>query len=303
MSYKSAISWTDSTWNPVIGCSKISAGCVHCYAERTAGRQANMGNTNYQGVVYSERGEWLADWNGKTVFVESALTKPLRWKQPRKIFVCSMGDLFHESVPFGWIDRVMDVVVQCPQHLFYFLTKRAARQREYVEEIVSGKRILHQLFGDRLAVPDSMVNHANRLPPYKMPANLHLGVTVEKQDNVGRIADLEQTPAAGRFVSLEPLLPGLPKVNLWRHQLETLAAYAGGRPSSHIKNPTPKLDYAFIGCESGPKARLCSLDDIRYVMQQCRDAGVKVHVKQLPLKGKCNKNFVEWPPEFQVREV
>ena len=106
--------------------------------------------------------------------------------------------------------------------------------------------------------------------------NLHLGVTVENQDNVGRIADLIQTPAAKRFVSFEPLLGEI------------------------AVNPELLLEitYAFIGCESGAGARLCTLENIDELIGQCQDVGVSVHIKQIPLGGKCNKNFDEWPPEF-----
>ncbi len=272
------ISWADESWNPIIGCKKISAGCANCYAERMAWRLYNIttfGTLNYGHVLLGKQ------WSGHTRFVESALTKPLHWRNPRKIFVCSMSDLFHESVPFEWIDRIMDVIVKCPQHLFYFLTKRAARQKEYVDEIVSGKRIKHQLFRDRLAIPDAVKNHPNGQPPYKLPPNVHLGVTVENQDNVGRIADLIRTPAAKRFVSFEPLLGDV----------------------SPDGRDLEKIDYAFIGSESGAEARLCLLKHIEILMYQCQDVNVKVHIKQIPLNGKCNKNFDEWPEEFQVREV
>ena len=120
--------------------------------------------------------------------------------------------------------------------------------------------------------------------------NVHLGVTVENQDNVGRIVDLVKTPRSEDFISFEPLLGRIdcPRID------------AVGRGP---KNILEDVSYAFIGCESGPKARLCDLDDIRYMMQQCRAASVKVHVKQVPLDGKCNKNMSQWPVEFQVREV
>jgi protein gp37 len=242
------ISWADESWNPIVGCSKISAGCLNCYAEKMARRQVAMGTPGYYSVMDGKK------WNGKTVLVNKKLAIPLHWRKPRKIFVCSMSDLFHESVPFEWIDRVMDIIEQCPQHLFYLLTKRSAEMRDYVSTYG----------GD-----------GGPLPP-----NVHLGVTVENQDNVGRIADLVQTPAAKRFVSFEPLLEDMPYIP----DLE-------------------QVDYMFAGCESGPEQRLCSLNAIRYLMSDCRDAKVKIHVKQIPLNGKCNKKIAEWPEEFRVRKI
>lgn len=287
MSYKSAISWTDGTWNPIIGCSKISAGCANCYAERMACRQSAMGNLNYAQVVNTG---WKNHWNGKTVFVESALTKPLHWRKPRKIFVCSMSDLFHESVSFEWIDRVFAVMALCPQHQFMCLTKWAGRMREYIQSLMLGHRkladALRAIGEDRIttrllvmqAYGVKMGDGGN--PPYNPFPNVHLGVTVENQDNVGRIADLIQTPAAKRFVSFEPLLGDV-----------------------YVPEGLWDIDYAFIGCESGPRPRLCSHTDIKWLIHRCRDAAVKIHIKQIPLNGKCNKKIDEWPNGFKVREI
>ncbi len=269
------ISWADETWNPIIGCSKISSGCRFCYAERMALRLAAMEcshpyrEAKYLNVVTADKA--TKGWTGQTFFVESALTKPLHWKTPRKIFVCSMSDLFHESVPIthfgidggkpGWLDRIFcDVIGWAPQHQYMVLTKRPKRMKEYMDKLYAGLTKFH---------------HGKEVSPLPQ---LHLGVTVENQDNVGRIRDLARTPYAKGFVSFEPLL---------------------GR----IVLPNNAFDYAFIGCESGPGARLCTLDDIRHVMQECREADVKIHVKQIPLDGKCNKNIKEWPKEFQVRET
>ncbi len=321
------ITWATDTWNPIVGCSKISAGCANCYAERMAERQAYMGNKNYLSVinhkaedlsgenVVNEPQIWYEDWSGTTVFVESALTKPLHWKTPRKIFVNSMGDTFHPSVPFEWIGRIFAVAALCPQHQFMFLTKRAGRMREFREWLGdwNAKPIVHPkdiYGGDRGKYGEKLVNAMLRAIDKfnlrrgaystlggieRLLSNVHLGVTVENQESVSRIADLNWTRAVKKFLSIEPLLPG--KLNMrakmYRDQ--------DGRKNKQWM--VRCIDYVFIGCESGSGARLCTLDDIRYVMHQCREAGVKIHVKQIPLNGKCNKNFDEWPPEFQVREV
>ncbi len=384
MSYNSAISWTDSTWNPICGCSKVSAGCLNCFAEKQAGRLANMGQEQYQRVVKRDQHDkrfYLRKWTGKAVFVESALTKPLHWRKARKIFVCSMSDLFHKSVPFEWIDRVFAVMALCPQHEFKVLTKRAGRMKEYISEVetnrvgkwgASAGMCLPDCYraGNRVwQLRNGMCGEADKCPTmlnwdWPLP-NVHLGVTIENQDNVGRIADLIRTPAAKRFVSFEPLLGRIELKQLWGGEFycpqcrkffdtekfwmcpncgeqingedgdgcETTcpackntfgsdeevpvcpkcdncgggryiqpdysSCFSGDLENAIIEN----IDHAFIGCESGPKARLCTLDDIRYLMDQCRDASVKIHVKQIPLDGRCNKHIEQWPKEFQVREV
>jgi len=134
MSNSTSIACTDATWNPIIGCSRVSEGCKNCYAERMAGRLAAMGKRQYQDVV----GGGLAygpnsGWTSKTALVESALSDPLNWRKPKRIFVCSMGDLFHEKVPFDWIDRVFAIMSLCPQHTFQVLTKRPERMAEYCD--------------------------------------------------------------------------------------------------------------------------------------------------------------------------
>lgn len=315
MSYESAISWTDSTWNPVVGCSKISAGCANCYAERMARRQVGMGTPGYYSVMDGTK------WNGKTVLVNKKLTKPLHWKGPRKIFVCSMGDLFHESVPFEWVLKVVGIIIATPWHTYKILTKRPKRMYDFFASFPDGwlirEGMKHSLFGYEFfalhaihgVITDGRVQKANKYylanydqskrgkldspVPHPIP-NLHLGVTVENQKNVGRIADLIRTPAAQRFVSFEPLLGRVHAIRIFYRRLCTYKSH---------KCRVRHIDYAVIGCESGRGARLCTLDDIRYVMQQCRDGGVKVHVKQIPLNGQCNKNFDEWSEEFRVREV
>ena len=131
----SKIEWTDQTWNPIIGCSKVSPGCDNCYAEKMAYRQTKMRPRCEYGRVLS-RGLYMAKpgWNGKTALVESMLKKPMNRNKPTKYFICSMGDLFHESVPFEWVDRVFAVMALCPQHTFQILTKRPERMAEYLTE-------------------------------------------------------------------------------------------------------------------------------------------------------------------------
>jgi protein gp37 len=170
MADTSHIEWTDATWNPVTGCTKISPGCKHCYAERLARRLELMGQTNYR--------------NGfKLTLQPHMLELPLRWKAPRRIFVNSMSDLFHEDVPIEYVKRVFDVMVRAHWHQFQVLTKRADRLRAL-----------------------------NRELPW--PANVWQGVSVESERYLNRVDDLRRTNAAVKFLSLEPLLEALPSLNL-----------------------------------------------------------------------------------------
>lgn len=170
MSTKSKIEWTEQTWNPVIGCSKVSAGCKHCYAEAMAQRLQAMGTPGYE--------------NGfKLNIVPERLEQPLKRKKPTKYFVNSMSDLFHEEVPFDYIDRVFDVITRTPHHIYQILTKRSDRMKDY--------------FADKVA-----------------PENAWMGVTVEnRKQGLRRIPHLRSINATIRFLSVEPLLEDLGEVD------------------------------------------------------------------------------------------
>jgi protein gp37 len=170
MGDRSAIEWTDATWNPVTGCTKVSPGCKHCYAERLALRLQAMGSPRYG--------------NGFRVTLHpDQLSRPLAWSEPRRIFVNSMSDLFHEAVPEEFIGSVFEVMGRADWHVFQVLTKRA----------------------DRLA------NLAPRLP---WPRNVWQGVSVESARYVTRVSHLQTVPAAVRFLSVEPLLGPIPDLPL-----------------------------------------------------------------------------------------
>ncbi len=170
MATQTKIEWTEVTWNPITGCSKVSAGCKNCYAERMARRLQAMGMTRYQ--------------NGFQVTLhEDLVDLPLRWKQPRLVFVNSMSDLFHEDVPFDFIQRLFSTMEKCPQHNFQVLTKRSRR----------------------------LAALAHLLP---WPGNIWAGVTVENAAVASRIRDLQTVPAALRFLSCEPLLGPLDHLDL-----------------------------------------------------------------------------------------
>ncbi len=170
MSFESKIEWTNATWNPVTGCSFISEGCRNCYAKRMARRLQAMGVLRYK--------------SGFDVCVHDDLIEvPLKWKKPRFIFVNSMGDIFHKSVPTEFIERIFFTIKQAPWHTFQILTKRA----------------------------DRLENLSLKL---QWPQNLWMGVTVESQEHISRIDKLRSVPASIRFISFEPLLGPIESPNL-----------------------------------------------------------------------------------------
>jgi len=170
MAQNSKIEWTESTWNPVTGCTKLSAGCKNCYAERIALRLKAAGSPNYA--------------NGFRVTLHHhALEIPLRWKQPRTIFVNSMSDLFHKDIPFDFILKVFEVMRRSTHHRFQILTKRSGRLLKLSSRLI-------------------------------WPENVWMGVTVENTDCSFRINDLRQTAAAIKFISFEPLLGPIPNIDL-----------------------------------------------------------------------------------------
>ena len=263
---KTNISYLEFTWNPGCGCPLPipSAGCANCWARDLHDKRHRAYLKGMKlPVQYAKPFHELQ-------FFEDRLTEPLRRKEPTIIGVQFMGDLF--AMPFEWIDRVFAVMALCPQHEFKVLTKRAGRMREYCTDTSTAR-------ADNRGKIVAELGYTGPLECLNFD-HVHKGVTVENQKNVGRIDDLIQTPAAKRFVSFEPLL----------ESVEFTTMLHG-------------IDYAFIGCESGPRARLCTLGDIRDIMHLCRDELVMQHVKQIPLNGKCNKDITQWPKEFQVREV
>ena len=238
MSDHSKIEWTDATWNPTTGCTRVSEGCRHCYIERTppfriAGRKFVNGSTGVQ--LHPER-----------------LDQPLHWKKPRRIFVNSLSDLFHEDVPYQFIDKVFGVMgsEEAGHHTFQVLTKRPERMLRYTERFTTGGVEFDKLF-----------------------PLVWLGVSVEDQRTADeRIPLLLQTPAAIRFVSAEPLL-GPVDLGKWMWIPDPHGASADLMPSRG-------LDQCIVGGESGPGARPCDVSWIRSIRDQCRAAGVKCFVKQ-----------------------
>lgn len=212
MAVGSGIEWTDATWNPVTGCTKVSPGCAHCYAERMAKRLQGMGQANY------------AD-GFKLTLQPHMLDVPLTWRSPRRIFVNSMSDLFHRDVPLSFIRRVFAVMAEAHWHQFQVLTKRA----------------------ERLAELDARL---------QWQPNIWMGVSIETQRFLWRAEDLRQTGAHVKFLSLEPLLGPLPRLNL--------SGFA----------------WVIVGGESGPGARFMDPAWVTEIRDQCQEASVPFFFKQ-----------------------
>ena len=302
---KSGIEWTEETWNPVTGCSKVSPGCANCYAEREAlGRLS--GKKGYPGLPWTKNN---AEMN--LTLHPDRLLKPVRAKRPRTYFVNSMSDLFHENIPNEFIAAVFGSMAAAPQHTFQVLTKRAERMRDWftwVEEVGRGGRLeccwqalRHEVNNHPLgdSGPMHMKYAADPDGPWPLP-NVWLGVSAEDQERADeRIPTLLDTPAAVRFVSAEPLLGPIDYVY-----------------GEHV-------DWVIVGGESGLKAREMDIAWVRSIVVQCADAGVACFVKQLGAKpvgvwGQENRPFfashyrlssrkggnpAEWPSDIRVREM
>lgn len=178
---ETSIEWTDATWNPVAGCTVLSPGCTNCYAMRMASRLEAMSVKKYEGLTRRSGGR--AVWTGKVQLDQSSLDIPKRWSKPRKIFVNSMSDLFHENVPAKFVACVWNVMAETPQHTYQILTKR----------------------------PDRMAEICNQLPTLK---NVWLGTSVENGDYLDRIDQLRLVGAVVRFISFEPLIGSVAGANL-----------------------------------------------------------------------------------------
>lgn len=283
MSDNSQIEWTDATWNPVTGCTIVSAGCANCYAMSVAGRmeaisiahEASHGGDpgpmeRYRGTTQQTR-HGKSVWTGLVKFVPEALEAPLRWKKPRRIFVNSMSDLFHESVPDEWIDRVFAVMALCPQHTFQVLTKRPERMRAYLTQADARGRQRKdaiEIAGMNMVMEGSAAQA--RAIAWPLP-HVWLGTSVEDQAAADRrIPELLATPAAVRFISAEPLLGPINLHEVIPDPIIYNAVYGMER----------QLDWVIVGGESGAKARPMHPDWARSLRDQCVAAGVAFFFKQ-----------------------
>lgn len=248
MSDNSSIEWTEATWNPVTGCTKVSPGCDHCYAERIVERFHGKGS--FAIVTRSE----------------DKLYAPLRWKRPRRIFVNSMSDLFHDDVPDSFIARVFAVMARTPQHTYQILTKRHGRMRSLLNQPKFAELV------------QDLTDPTGLMSVWPLP-NLWLGVSVESQQWADiRIPALLDTPAAVRWLSMEPLLG---PVDLhYCAGVDAIEKDWVGGPSGGSGAPHPFIDWVVVGGESGPGARPMHADWARSLRDQCTAAGVPFFFKQ-----------------------
>lgn len=347
MADQTSIEWTDATWNPTRGCSRVSAGCKNCYAERVAARFSGPGRP-YDGFALgspSSRHGRIADrgprWTGRVELVPSQLDLPLRWRKPRRVFVNSMSDLFHEKLSNEDIAAVFGVMAACPQHTFQVLTKRSERMSRWYQHVARHNEavgscvwfatsILGRSASDPITTSD--------LPRWPLP-NVWLGVSIEDQWRADeRIPHLLATPASVRWVSAEPLLQSVdfenvpvPRSSSWHGYAGTYNALTGrfqlavgnvNEEMRHARHVTEEacLSWIVVGGESGPAARPFDLAWARSVVAQCRAAGVSCFVKQLGarpfdsaegganpwsdfrLRDRKGGDPSEWPEDLRVRE-
>jgi protein gp37 len=278
VSDRTGIEWTDATWNPTRGCSRVSEGCRNCYAERATARFLKVWGTIEGLAKFTPSGP---RWSGNVVLHESALDRPLRWRRPRRIFVNSMSDLFHEKLSDEAIDQVFAVMAIAHQHTFQVLTKRPARMLEYTSAPARAETVgiamAHRMCG---IAPPSVPRHLQ--PPWPLP-NVWLGVSVENQATADeRIPLLLQTLAAIRFLSCEPLLGSIdlrryifcPGVEESESHGRTVHRHNGACCSQ------PRVDWVIVGGESGPGARPMHPAWARALRDQCSESRAAFFFKQ-----------------------
>lgn len=262
MGDKTGIEWTNATWNPIRGCSRVSDGCRNCYAETVANRFKDTGMP-YEGLI-AKGGQW----NGEIKLVPEKLEEPLRWTKPRMIFVNSMSDLFHEKVPEDFIWKVFAVMTLATRHTFQILTKRPERMRDFMIQFENSPDILGEwanYFVDWGKMPE-----IEEWPP----KNIWLGVSVEDQETYEeRHSILLNTPAAVRWISAEPLLDSID----FDFGAIDIGLEKDGTGSSALMGG---IDWVVVGGESGSKARPVHPQWVRDIYDQCRNHSIPFFFKQ-----------------------
>lgn len=305
------IEWTDATWNPTTGCSKVSDGCRFCYAEAVSTRWGHTAKP------------WTHPHAAENVKLRpERLDQPLRWRKPRKVFVDSMSDLFHELVPDAYIDQVFGIMAAAPQHTFQVLTKRPACMRAYLSDPDAKYRIweaarpiVERVTGKSMydVVPVAKPGHGLQwCYPAQWPLpNVWLGTSIEDARVTDRISELVATPAAVRFLSCEPLIGPLDlapwlscehAMETGTGDLDTFRCDICGRVSRYIDDPMGLvytvdrngsrftrreviapghlIDWVIVGGESGPHHRPIDPDWVRTIRDDCTAAGVAFFFKQ-----------------------
>lgn len=297
MGDKTEIAWTNATWNPTIGCKRVSAGCDHCYAFQLHDqRHVAWKRGRFDGAP----AQYHVPFSTVQLLPER-LTLPLSWKQPRRVFVNSMSDLFHEDVPDEFIREVWDVMVRCSHHTFQILTKRPERMRQWVSAYEATWVKYAADFNDcpTEAMRNSPAAQWARKRAVQPTHNIWLGVSVEDQERADeRIPLLLQTPAAVRFISAEPLLEevdlsrwlNLGYQGIWPVHADGTPDFSGTtdggfrwriHPVTEIGDWVPGLDWVIAGGESGPRFRPVDRDWLRTMRDQCLQAGVPFFLKQI----------------------
>lgn len=317
------IQWTDETWNPVVGCEKVSQGCKNCYAKQ-------IHDTRHKAFLAGKKVAPQYAHPFETVQLKpERLLDPMRWRKPKRVFVNSVSDLFHEDVPEDFLAAVFGIMAVAHTHTFQILTKRPERMREIVSrltlaECIAGLGIYAQQTG--LDLDYDRLNHHLESYDHLWPlSNVWLGVSVEHQAAANeRIPLLLDTPAAVRFLSCEPLLGPVDLTPFLYDEVEGTAMpdYSSLRASNR------GLSWVIGGGESGAKARPCDIAWLRSLLADCRSAGVPFFMKQVgasvvvPFHGQSyydGENFVddhvlwlphhshggdmaEWPEDLRIRE-
>lgn len=293
---KSKIEWTNETWNPVIGCSKVSAGCDNCYAERMAYRIARIAHSqadwelwsDYMSVLQSDyildEDAWVHKWNGKVVCRRHELEKPVHWRKPRMVFVCSMSDLFHEKVPFEFIGKVFATMLGADQHIYQLLTKRADRMVKFISWFNSQTRLAKGTW-----------------------KHIWFGVTAENQQCADeRIPQLLRIPAAVRYISAEWLLERL-DLSLALPPVRDEGGEIYDETDARHYRRIGCVNWVIIGCESMPWGRAGRFQDgfteaAMDIIQQCDAACVPPFVKQIPIDGRVCRDITKFAKRLQRRE-
>jgi protein gp37 len=288
---KTSIEWTDASWNPIVGCTEVSPGCANCYAARLAATRlsgvpaykdlAILNRVHKEGKIHP-----MPRWLGNVAFLPERLEEPLGWRKPRRIFVCDMGDLFHENVKIEWIANIFNIMasatVDCgnrhkhteecwtgPSHTYQVLTKRPERMLRIVKDE------LLEYASDRMP-GDSALSLALEVG-WPLP-NVWLGVSVENQHfAVERIPALLSTPAAVRFISAEPLLG---PVDLLQADPRSHALCGYYNSETKKDRPVGLLNWVIAGGESGPHARPMHPEWARSLRDQCQAGSVPFFFKQ-----------------------
>ena len=297
-----AISWTHRpgtrgrSWNPIKGCSRVSEGCRHCYAERQAARIVRMQGESsvYAPLIRTVRrmgayGEEVVDlWAGKAILDSKTLVQPLRWRAPSTVFANSMSDMFHESLTNEQIAAVFGVMAACQQHTFIVLTKRAKRMRKWFAWAVVFMQQCARNYG--ADIPLHLIDGMYKAWPL---SNVWIGVSVENQAAADeRIPDLLATPAAVRLLSCEPLL-GPVDLRTVQHdrEFEVNALTGDHGVNRPLEGRAPGINWVIAGCESGPDARPCDVVWLRSLRDQCKESSVPFYLKQA--------NSRDWVPMIE----